>query len=221
MRPEQSKETLSKWVTRAKQDIEVIISLDEDDSTIAQYETNNKETGATILVNKNRSAVDAINHAAKASTRGVILVVSDDTDCPDGWAESIIQAVQGRTDWILKTQDGIQKWLITMPVMDRVYYNRTGYVYYPEYKHMFCDTELTCVADMTCRKIESPLLFPHLHYSRGLSKKDALNERNDNTWTQGETLFLERYKQNFGITNPECAVQDKDYLAWIKKKIRK
>jgi glycosyltransferase involved in cell wall biosynthesis len=211
-RPELSRRTIEKWLSRAKNPVEVIISLDEDDPTIGTYEINNRETGAKIIINRNRSAVDAINTAAKAATGQIFIVVSDDTDCPNGWDRKIINSVMGRTDWILKTDDGIQRWIITMPVMDRVYYERFGYIYYPEYKHMFVDTDLTCVADLTCRKIYAPLKFPHLHYSTGQSEKDAVNEKADATWTQGETLFRQRAKMNFGINAPKCKIQNRSII---------
>jgi glycosyltransferase involved in cell wall biosynthesis len=218
-RPDKSLHTLNKWLNNAVTPIEVIVSLDEDDPTLGVYEMNN--TGnATIIINKNRSAVDAINNAAKAATGDIFIVVSDDTDCPQGWDKKILNATEGRTDWILKTQDGIQKWIITMPVMDRTYYNRFGYVYYPEYKHLFCDTELSCIADLTCRKIDSKLTFPHLHYSTGQSMKDELNERADATWNQGKKLFLSRYKMNFDLSDPKCRIQSQQYLTWIKKELK-
>lgn len=47
------------------------------------------------------------------------------------------------------------------------------------------------------------MLFEHLHPSTGKTKKDALNERNDQTWRQGEQLFNERLKTNFGLKDSE------------------
>jgi hypothetical protein len=219
-RPEQSLRTLSKWVNRARGTVEVIVSLDEDDTTIGVYEINAAQIGAKVIINTNRSAVDAINRAAEVASTNIFIVVSDDTDCPQDWDQKILSTVQGKTDWILKTFDGIQKWIITMPVMDRTYYNRFGYVYYPEYRHMFCDTELSCVADLTCRRLESKILFPHLHYSTGKSQKDELNERADATWNQGKDLFLSRYRVNFDLPEAKCRIQNAQYLSWIKKQVQ-
>jgi glycosyltransferase involved in cell wall biosynthesis len=219
-RPDKSLHTLTKWLNNAKTKVEVIISLDEDDPTLGVYEMNNTDN-VKIIINPNRSAVDAINNAAKAATGDIFIVVSDDTDCPQGWDQKIINATEGRTDWILKCPDGIQKWIITMPVMDRIYYNRFGYIYYPEYKHMFCDTDMTCVADLLCRRMDVHVPFPHLHYSAGKGTKDVLNERCDATWEQGEKLFIERAKQNFGIKPEDVKGQitDHGYRRWMKTKL--
>jgi hypothetical protein len=84
--------------------------------------------------------------------------------------------------------------------MDRKYFNRFGYIYYPEYHHMFCDTEMTAVADLTGRKIDlrsNEFVFRHIHYTTGLSHRDIINEKNDATWAQGEELYNRRKAANF------------------------
>lgn len=209
--------TYHTWIDKAsgKYEIEHIMSIDEDDNTHPPYLYYFRN----ILVSKNRSAVDAINAAAKKSTGDILIVVSDDFDCPYNWDELIVKEIEGKTDWILKTQDGIQEWIITMPIMDRVYYNRFGYIYHPDYLHMFCDTEITCVADLTDRKIESKLLFPHNHYTTGRFKKDSVSEKADKTWAQGEQVFLNRYKNKFGLSDIAGKITSQEYLNWIAKKL--
>lgn len=218
-RPQKSFETIKKWL-RAHVSCngfpEVIVSVDMDDPCLNAYINLH---GKRVIVNHNRSAVDAINNAAKVCTGDIIIVVSDDTDCPDGWNDLLENAIGDRNDFIAKTPDGIQKWIITMPIMDRAYYNRFGYIYHPDYLHMFCDTELTCVADLTGRKIELDISFPHNHYSIGKSVKDAVSDRADKTWSQGESIFIERYKRNFDLVNTPGKITNIEYLNWIKAKI--
>lgn len=216
-RPQKAYETARKWLDNAGCDVEYILSLDSDDN-VEGYEILFWPTTKRII-NKNRSAVDAINNAAKVSNGEIILVLSDDFDCPPLWGKKILDVVQGKKDWILKTPDGIQDWIITMPIMDRIYYNRFGYIYFSEYLHMFCDTELTCVADLTGRKIEANIQFVHNHYSTGKVEKDAISDRADKTWAQGEKLFLQRYKENFGLVNPLGKITNQNYLNWINQKL--
>lgn len=210
-RPGQSLRTIYKWISWAITKPEVIISVDADDPDLQKYcEYTDKlsDKDVKIIVASNRSAIDAINTGAEVATGDIFIVVSDDTDCFERWDEKILQEVGDRTDWIMKTQDGIQPWLITMTLMDRAYYNRFGYIYYPDYDHLWADTELTAVADLTGRVIYSNLLFPHLHYSIGASPKDSLNARNDATWEQGEELFNSRLKNNFGLTDVQGRIKD-------------
>lgn len=222
-RPTQSANAFLKWsnATKYPDGVRWVLSVDNDDDIGAYIDAYNKiHTSVSPIMNNNSSSVEAINNAAKhfiTDDADVFLVVSDDTESCQHWDEKIYDIVNGKKDWILKTQDGIQPWIITMPIMDRAYYNRFGYIYYPGYKHLFCDTELTCVADIAGRKITSNLLFPHNHYSIGKSIKDAVYEKNDKTNDQGERLFLERYKRNFDLPRGG-KIQDKGMIDWLMKR---
>jgi hypothetical protein len=212
-RPDKSAKTIDTWILYADGDPEVILSLDEDDPYKNTYRTAYTE----MIVLNNKSSVEAINNAAKIAKGEILIVVSDDTDCFPGWDTAILKEVQGKTDWILKTQDGIQKWIITFPVIHRDYYNRFGYIYHPSYKHLFCDTELTCVADITGRKITSNLLFPHNHYSIGKSSIDDVYRKNDATNAEGERIFLERYRRNFDLPKGG-KIQGQAMIDWLIKR---
>lgn len=213
-RPEKAKATARKWIELAGVPVEHIFSVDNSDPKGKEY----FEVGFTTLQYPNESAVDAINRAAAASTGDILMVLSDDFVCPENWGFKVIEQTKGKTDWIAKTPDGIQKWIITMPIMDRAYYNRFGYVYYPEYKHMFCDTDITCVADITDRKIELNIPFVHEHYSIGKSQKDEVSIRADATWSQGEKLFIERAKRKFDLTETPGTIKSQEYLNWLRMK---
>lgn len=213
-RPRKATETAQRWIERAGQKVQHIFSLDEDDGHWGEYPMID-----IVLVNDNSNAVQAINRAAKEAYGDILVVVSDDFDCPENWANEIEKFVGKRMDWILKTQDGTQGWIITLPIMDRVYFNRFGYIYFPGYQHMFCDTEMTCVAELTGRKLTSDLLFKHNHYSVTKGERDAVSVKADATWAQGERLFLDRYKSNFGVTDIKGRITDASYLNWIKKKL--
>lgn len=209
-RIKKSKETTYDWRRAASSvQFELIVSVDHDDPQLEDYKTWYE---GNVIVNNNKSAVDAINNAAKVATGDVFIVVSDDTEPCPAWVEYIYHEANGRKDWILKTQDGIQPYIITMPIMDRAYYNRTGYIYYPTFDHMFCDTYLTCVADITGRKITSNLLFPH----RNDSIKDDLRKRTDATWKQGEELFIKLMKE----FSPEerARITDVSMKNWLRNK---
>lgn len=217
-RPEKSWKTINKWLANAGCDIELIVSIDRTDPQIGEY----LKLYPGCEVNENRSAVDAINNGAKIAKGDILIVVSDDTDCPVNWGQKIIQATQGKRDWILKVNDGIQRWIITMPVMDRAYYNRFGYIYYPDYLHMFCDCELAHVADLLGRTIKrEDLHFPHLHYSVTRQKKDDVTIKADLTWEQGKKLYLKRMKESFGLQNVDVmAISDLSHQRWLKKNFR-
>jgi hypothetical protein len=41
--------------------------------------------------------------------------------------------------------------------------------------------------------------FSHLHYTRGLSPKDEVNEKNDSTYQSGAKIFYERLAKDFDL----------------------
>jgi hypothetical protein len=216
-----------KWVTRAGCDIELIVSIDDNDPCRRQYYdaySGFDPFRTKVIGNLNRSAVDAVNHAAKESKGDILIVVSDDSDCPVGWGNILLQSVAGKSDYVLKTYDGVQKWIVTMPVMDRVYYNRFGYIYHPDYRHMFVDTDFTHVADILGKVIwRNDIVFPHLHYSVTRTKKDEVSEKADATWHQGKDVYLRRFRENFGLgasVNPWNVSSD-GHLNWLKEAVRK
>lgn len=195
-RPTQMLITRAKWLTNANnpESIEYLFSFDTDDETIPEWVTG--------IRGDNRTAIEAINRAAQVCMGDLIVVVSDDMDCEPGWDTALLAELDGREDFVVKTVDLIQKTLVTLPIIDRVWYERFGYVYNPEYSHMGADVELTAVAIITGRLLYSNLVFRHLHYSTGATLKDAVNEKNDLTYAQGDEVLARHRAVNFGIEEP-------------------
>lgn len=212
-RPKQADETIKKWRSNAfyPEYIEYILSVDKDDRDLRRYKAVGIENHIYVAVNRNKSAIEAINNAAKVSTANLIIVVSDDFDCPKNWDLKLKKELAEKEDYLVKTQDGIQKTLITLPIMDRTYYNRFGYIYHPDYKHMFSDQEMTAVGHLLGRVITLDLMFPHNHYSTGKSRKDSINTKNNMTWNQGSSVFAKRLRGNFGIESP---IIDYNQIQW-------
>lgn len=200
-RADKSIRTIGNWLFLAGQgaDIEVIVSIDDDDNQKHVYQHNYGDS-ARVIVSKNRSAIDAINKAAEVATGDILIVVSDDTACPKGWPKILEKAIGFRKDFVLKVFDGVQEYVVTMPIMDRRYYERFGYVYHPDYRHQFCDTELAHVADVTKRLIiRNDITFKHQHYSVMKEGKDAVSMRADGTWNHGKMVYLTHLRQRFSL----------------------
>lgn len=206
-RPKESLEAATHWLSNISGEVELEYILSKDVSDNGNYQ-DHIQLVSTITQNDNRSAVDAFNHGAELATGEVLICISDDMRCFAGWDKALINAMNGLHDFYLKVNDGLQPTLVTMPVFDRDYYNRLGYVWNPDYQHMFVDQEATAIAIMLGRYIKSDLLFKHVHYSTGGTGFDDVNIRNNSTWAQGESLFNERLKNNFGIVNPVCKYEE-------------
>lgn len=202
-------EVANKWTKNAQNDLQYIISIDSTDPQLKRYQDLfnqfvlfSLDDDTELLISDNKSAIEAVNVGAKKAKNELLIVVSDDFDCFPNWDIWLTDMLKDKEDFIVKTYDGIQKTLITLPIMDRKYYNRFGYIYYPEYQHMFCDTEMTDVGHLLNKVIDlndpnHPFL--HKHYTAGFMQKDETNEKNDSTWNQGEALYNARKEFNFGL----------------------
>lgn len=222
-RPQQAAATAKAWLSSAKDksNIEYIFSLDSDDPTYEKvYSQFKEEPNFRFNMGYHKSAIEAINNAAKIATGDLFIVVSDDFACPFHWDDALLNMVGKLTDFIVKTEDGAQPWIITLPIMDRVYYERFGYIYHPDYQHMFCDTEMTHVGHLLGKVIELPITFKHNHYTTGKTAKDAVNVKNDATWNQGEKLYLERVMRNFDLPEADLVQPriHKTHLSWLMSK---
>lgn len=210
-RPEQAYNTFRNWTEKAENwnNFDYTLSLDYSDPTLAKYnDWIDRYPLPSQIINDNNSAIEAINKAAKISTGEIIIVISDDFDCTHYWDTQLLAKLEGKSDFIVKTIDGLQKTLITLPIMDRVYYNRFGYIYHPDYLHMHCDEEMTIVGHMLGKVINLDLCFPHNHYTTGKMQMDAINAKNNATWAHGQSTLDRRAKTNFGIENPLVKRED-------------
>lgn len=219
-RPERAKQTYNLWIGNASglNEIEHILSLDFSDRHNEDYERFDK-----LTIDHNECVVEAVNQGAKLATGEIFVVVSDDFECPKNWDLDICEAFKNQKCKVLKVYDGTQEWIVTLPIMDRAYYEMQGYVYPPDFKHMFADTYMTHKAEIEGNIIwRNDLVFRHAHYSVGLSKKDEVNVKADSTWAQGEEAYLRHVKNCFGYEGIDVFnISGKQHLQWLKNKLGK
>lgn len=222
-RPEQALHTLQSWHENMSLEIpvEYIMSLDNDDPLLGEYMEFPCDT---IVVANNNNLVQASNQGAKICQGNIIVLVSDDFKCFKNWDKVISDALKGKSG-VLKTWDGVQRWIVTLPIMTRDYYESQGYFYHPEGAHMFVDTFMTHKADLEKKLIiRKDIVFIHDHYSKGSTKKDAVNIKADSTWESGEQFYLRHCRNKFGmnidIFNLSKEAHQAGHVAWLKKKLR-
>lgn len=200
---------------------EYILSIDESDPMLNEYEE--LFYPPYVFVADNHNVVQAANVIAKECVGDILILISDDFVCFKNWDLAIVEALDGRSG-VLKTFDGVQRWIVTLPIMTRDYYDEQGYLYDPDVSHMFCDTIMTHKADLQKKLIiRNDIVFKHNHYSNGGQPKDAVNVKADGTWAQGEKVYLQRCRERFGLGNvnvydlsPEA--KKAGHINWMKKK---
>lgn len=223
-RPEQAAETAKHWLSNMFSVLNLAdytLSIDSTDSKLNDY----KEKfigGFNVIISDNNNVVEAANIGAKQAKGDILVLVSDDFECYPDWDIDLINHFTEHKNNVLKTNDGLQGWIVTLPIMDREYYESCGYIYYPEYKHMFCDTEMTHKAELEGKLHKRmDLLFKHNHYTQGETKKDEVNDKANLTWEQGEKIYLERVKNCFGIPNVDnLDISDAEAIMWIRRKLQ-
>ena len=227
-RPDRMSSVINNWISQSadRERIEIIISIDEDDPTVDSYksiiekDSDNLGIDIKLLINKNTNTVQAINRIKDVFTGDIIIIFSDDTDCFTEW-DNAIDTVYSKMpgSYIIKTNDGVNKDLITMPIFTKSYLNNKQWIYYPGYDHMFCDTELTCIAYMEDKVIDaSELEFTHLHYTKGHSEKDYVDIKNQNTFYDGFNVFRKRMTKNFHLSDNLLKTKiPSSILEWIEE----
>lgn len=200
-RPALAMQCHDEWIAKADnpQQIEYILCLAGNDPTLDRYQANFYGTGATIVISEQNGLIKQVNEAARHSTGNLLVAVSDDFVCPEHWDTILLTALEGKEDYVVKTQDGLQPFIMTLPIMDRAFYNRFGYIYHPDYFHMYGDEELALVGKILGKTITLDVLFQHNHYSTGANPKDEVNQKNDSFMMVDRETFKARKEKNFGL----------------------
>lgn len=196
-RPQRAYETARKWLDNAGCDCEYILSLDEDDPTLSRYPLNTNETH--VIINNNKSVVEATNQAAKKAEGEILIYLSDDFDCPPLWGPMILKEFQNEDrPLIIKVDDCFQPLgiaILTIPIMNRKLYEKLGYFWHPGYKSMFVDEDLYWTSrKLGALKFSEHLKFPHLHKKDG---DDSTYQASAKNWGQGKEFFMQRRGAGF------------------------
>lgn len=100
-------------------------------------------------------------------------------------------------DGALHINDGRQRdKLCTLPVLGWAYYQRFGYIYHPSYKSLWCDNELTDVANRLGKIIYVPDVWVYHHWVE-LTKRDELHKWCESFWKEDEANYRRRRAADF------------------------
>lgn len=202
-RPERFREVLGGWVRNCKRPERVtwLFSFDMDDPSMEGFD--DLPENSIVVYGASNSKVHAINRDIPQvkTPWDVLLVLSDDMHCARSDWDEAIEADIDSPDQLLWYYDGKQEHICTLPLMTRVYYDRFGYVYHPDYLSVFCDNEQTDVAQQLglLKYISTPLAV-HVHPANFTGVlKDALYERNETgkIWKRDQSTWKNRKARNY------------------------
>lgn len=208
--------------------IGVALSCDHDDTSMKQtsvLQEINSLIGQTawgrIFYSENKSKIEACNANMTEIDYpwDIVVLVSDDM-IPriKGWDATIRMYMKSYfpdTNGILWFNDGYQgDKLNTLCIFGRRFYESEGHIYHPDYKSLFCDTELTdrCKTDLApiCKYIPYTIIR-HEHPGTGFKEKmDPLYAKNQVFWTRDLHTYIKRkiYPYDWSILIPTIPGRD-------------
>lgn len=199
-RPQQALDCIKYWVSQSREPnkIEYILSIDRPDaynylSVIPQM---HQIVDAKVCVHPNKSVVPALNNGAKLATGDVLVYLSDDFTCPHHWDDELENVVKGKNDFAIWVNDGAQDRILTIHMLSKSYYQKLGYMYYPEYFSVYVDNDLTEQVKKDNVMVNARhLLFKHNHYSILGTKPDEtyLKENCSEAYKTGKAIFQKRW----------------------------
>lgn len=211
-RPQKIISTLKTYIDKANhpERIGVAISCDDDDTSMSRNLVHEElhhilRTTAwhRIFMSPNKSKIEACNanmNEIEWEWDIVVLVSDDMIPQVQGWDDAIRNHMLSRfpdTNGILWFNDGFQNTnLNTLCVFGRQMYTHFGYIYNPEYKSLFCDTELTdlCTGELKDRCMYvSYCIIRHEHPGTGYAQhNDALYKHNQTFWNEDMYTYIRR-----------------------------
>lgn len=203
-RPQKSFDNAKDWINKAAVPVELIVSIDFDDPFKIDYTTRYFDYPCNLICEQNTSVVEATNKAARLAKGDILIYLSDDFKCFDGWGIAVEKEFQNEDRPLLvKVDDCLQKFsvpVLTIPIMNRALYHKLGYFWHPDYKSMWVDCDLfETVRKIGALKNCEYLKFPHEHPSNGKAPNDETYTRSAANWNQGEEVFKRRRALGFPL----------------------
>jgi len=188
-------------------DVRFVVSVDSDDPTRGEVANICAGLKARVATGPPRTKIAAINADLEHEPFDIVVAIADDmVPVVQDFDEHIVNDM-ARTfpscDGLLLYRDGHQQTkpghlpIATMPVMGRRLWEKLGRnIYNPRYKSLFCDDELTAVAERMGAAAAMPQLLIR-HEWVGKTSRDALLNRNEALWNVDQKTFERRRKRGF------------------------
>jgi len=187
--------------------LEYILSIDSDDEQRQCYIELCQEFNIRLIINNNRSLVDAANNGCELATGDCFVLVSDDFGCPLNW-DVLLEAkieLSGLETYGVLINDGItgvDTQIMSLPIISKTLYQKIGYIYHPEFFSLWADNALLDVVNLLkCKIHATDLIFEHHHYSVGKSKKDHTYERENSkaAYNIGRSTYERLKERNYDL----------------------
>lgn len=195
-----------------KEDYHILVSLDVDDAVMRNEEVLEKiksYKNTNVYYGISYSKIDAINRDLPLAKDFDILVnFSDDQVFTQFGFDDIIRQQMldsfPDTDGFLHFHDGNQNRLATMSIVGKKYFDRTNYIYHPDYQSVYCDNEEQEKAKILGKYKyagDSMKIMMHIHPAMGHGKHllDEQYIRTESFYPVDKETYHRRMAINFGL----------------------
>ncbi len=199
-RPSKLRAAIDSFNDYAGGEVRFLLSCDDDDSRMVLRADEFTDPNIRIRWGPRVSKIEAFNRDVEAMPWDILVSASDDMRaCAQGWDTRIIEAVKAYgPDVALWCDDGRQKRLCTIPVMDRAYYQRDREIFNPEYRSFYADDEWHEKAQHRGRleRIPGPM-FRHDQYQFVHATNDGLYRFNERHKATDKATYIRRRQNGF------------------------
>jgi len=192
-----------------KNDVTFLITIDEDDLEMNNDFVNeilNTYDNLIYFYGDSKTKIEAVNKDLdKIKDWDIVLLASDDMiPVAKGYDDIIINEMKTNfpdTDGVLWFNDGYQgNKLNTLSILGKKYFERFGYIYYPEYKSVWCDNEFMSVANILGKqKYFDNIIIKHEHPDWGFGNRDQIHNINFKNESSDKLVFNKRKSTNFDL----------------------
>lgn len=185
---------------------QVAVKVDRNDPTLRQY-LSKAYPEILLYIGHSKTKVEAINRDIPLHDWEIIVNTSDDILWRLNAGDEIVNSYEPDTflhfpEPYAESQAEKRKKesICVCSIMDRVYFDRFGYIYNPEYKSLWCDNEATEVAKNLGRyKFVNKVIFEHMHPAAGKATKDHQYKFTESFGAVDKQTFLTRKEKGFYV----------------------
>ena len=184
-----------------------LITLDNDDESMSPSEVDQifrTFKNVKVIYGNSNSKIHAINRDIElVDDWDIVLLASDDMVPKVKGYDNVIRDKMKEnypdTDGVLWFNDGHQgNKLNTLSILGKKYYERFGYIYYPEYKSVWSDNEFMMVGNLLGKQTYfDEVIIEHEHPDWGYGNRDVIHQINSNNENHDKILFMKRKENNF------------------------
>ena len=184
-----------------------LITLDNDDESMNPSDVEdifNTFNNIKVVYGTSNSKIHAVNRDIElVNDWDIVLLASDDMTPKVKGYDNIIRnkmkELYSDTDGVLWFNDGhMGNKLNTLCILGKKYYDRFGYIYYPEYKSVWSDNEFMLVGNLLGKQTYfEQVIIEHEHPDWGYGSRDEIHQNNSKNENQDKLLFTKRKDNNF------------------------